>query len=447
MARLVRFRPALLLGVLAAGLVVAALIGTVANAQSSAPLAPNFTLTDIYGHNFTLSNYRNSSVVVIEFTSLSCSACQIIEKSLANLYAGYNHTGNPDVRIISVYIEPGFGDTVANLKTYHQTHNITWTMAQDTPSLAVMTAYGAQDIPVIAIVDEHGYATFKWTASSDGGTLISQATLQSQISNALGGHATPISIVSVSVFALAVVAGVTTFFSPCAFPMFPGYMSLYLGLNQNVAARQGGGSGQYAGATRRALGAGTVTAVGMMVVFLVISLVLLVTEGLVDRYIPYLLIIVGAVLIGLGALLLTNLQYWRIVTPLQNLWGRIRGAPTGAEAAAIGAPADGRGLYVKLFGYGMGYAAAASGCVAPVILAVVTGGAALGLVGGLTTILIFGLTAALLMVGVTVALGVAGQRYVNKLKAYTPIIKKVSAAALVIVGVYLVYFYYTAWIA
>jgi len=35
---------------------------------------------------------------------------------------------------------------------------------------------------------------------------------------------------------------------------------------------------------------------------------------------------------------------------------------------------------------------------------------------------------------------------VNQLKAYTPIIKKVSAAALLIVGVYLIYFYYTAWV-
>ena len=95
----------------------------------------------------------------------------------------------------------------------------------------------------------------------------------------------------------------------------------------------------------------------------------------------------------------------------------------------------------------MGYAAAAAGCVAPVILSAFIAGLALGLWGGILNTLIFGLTAALLMVVVTVVLGVAGKRYVNQLKALTPVIKKVSAIALILVGVYLVYFYYTAWVA
>ncbi len=34
----------------------------------------------------------------------------------------------------------------------------------------------------------------------------------------------------------------------------------------------------------------------------------------------------------------------------------------------------------------------------------------------------------------------------NQLKAYTPVIKKISAVALILVGVYLIYFFYTAWV-
>ena len=71
---------------------------------------------------------------------------------------------------------------------------------------------------------------------------------------------------------------------------------------------------------------------------------------------------------------------------------------------------------------------------------------AVGLLGGIINILIFSLTAALLMIVVTVMLAVAGKRYVNQLKAYTPVIKKVSAAVLIVVGVYLIYFFYSAWI-
>ncbi|MCI4364223.1 MAG: hypothetical protein L3K13_08030, partial [Thermoplasmata archaeon] len=63
---------------------------------------------------------------------------------------------------------------------------------------------------------------------------------------------------------------------------------------------------------------------------------------------------------------------------------------------------------------------------------------------GIVNILIFTLTAALLMITVTVLLTMAGKRFVNQLKAFTPVIKKVSAGALILVGIYLVYFFYTA---
>jgi cytochrome c-type biogenesis protein len=94
----------------------------------------------------------------------------------------------------------------------------------------------------------------------------------------------------------------------------------------------------------------------------------------------------------------------------------------------------------------MGYAAAAAGCVAPVIFSAIVAGMAIGLIGGIINILIYSLTAALLMIVVTVMLAMAGKRYINQLKAYTPVIKKISAAVLIVVGVYLIYFFYSAWI-
>jgi cytochrome c-type biogenesis protein len=424
--------------VLAIGL--AALLPLVpAAARAGAPLAPDFTLTDIYGHSFTLSSYRGSGVVVIEFTSLSCSTCQIIEQSLSQLQAQYNSSGTTQVHIASIYINPNFGDTVPAIRAYHDAHKITWTMLQDTPSHTVSTAYAVTDLPVIVIVDKQGHAVFH----NEG--LVTTATLQTKINSALQGTASAISIVTVSVFALAAVAGVTTFFSPCAFPMFPGYMSLFLGLNVGQSASPSAATPSYRSAARRAFAAGSVSAVGMLIVFLAIGVALIVASSLVDTNIPKFLIVVGAILIALGALLFTNLQYWRIVEPFQRLGRRLSGKKAD-EVSALGPSADGRGLYWKLFGYGMGYAAAAAGCVAPVILSAIVAGMALGLASGILSILIFSLTAACLMIGVTLALAVAGKKYVNQLKALTPLIKKVSAGVLIVVGVYLIYFYYTAWV-
>ncbi len=449
-----RSRREILAAVLLVALVVAASVayfGSITpGARGSSPtsnLAPNFTVPDIYGQNFTLSAYRGSSVVVIEFTSLSCSECQIIEKSLASLYATYNSSGHSDVVIISIFTNPQFGDTIPALRSYHAAHNITWWMAQDTSNDAISGAYAVQDIPTVVVVNKLGQPIYN-TAG-----VQTTAQIQSAISSALTGTAAPVSIVRASVFVLAAVAGITTFFSPCAFPMFPGYMSLFLGLNAagpgpkedaTASASSSAGGPTYRGAARRALLAGAVTALGMIIVFLVIGLALAFASNFVGPYIPYLLLVVGSLLIVLGALLLTNLQYWRIVEPLQALGRRISGKPR--DPVAVAAPsATERGLHLRLFSYGMGYAAAAAGCVAPVIFSAIIAGLALGFLGGIINILIFTLTAAALMIGVTLILALAGKKYVNLLKAYTPIIKKISASVLIVVGIYLVYFYYTAW--
>ncbi|MCI4323054.1 MAG: carboxypeptidase regulatory-like domain-containing protein [Thermoplasmata archaeon] len=413
--------------------------GSSGSGSPPANLAPTFTLRTIYGENFSLQSFRGHDVVLMEFTSLSCSECQVVEKTLSSLYSGYNGTGHADVVFLSIFVEPQYGDSIPALQSYQRSHNVTWAMAQDTDSLAVYHAYGVSDIPTVVIINEKGQAVYEQSGAQ------SQATLQSTVSAALAGTAGVISIVSVSVFALAAIAGVTTFFSPCAFPMFPGYMTLFLGLNTNSAQAAPPAGGAYKGAARRALSAGSITALGMIAVFLLVGLALVLAASVVAGYIPDLLVVVGVALIGLGALLLTNLQYWGIVAPLQRLWGRITGK-SGTAPVVGDTPATGGAFYLKLFSYGLGYGAASAGCVFPVIFSAIIAGLALGTFGGILTILIYSVTAALLMIVVTLIIAVAGQRYVNQLKAYTPIIKKVSAAALLIVGVYLIYFYYTAWV-
>jgi cytochrome c-type biogenesis protein len=408
---------------------------------NSGTMAPDFTLTDINGQNFTLSHYRGNSVVVIDFTSVTCSECQVVEQTLKSLWSNYNATGKSPVQIVSVYTSPQFGDTVPAIKAFQAKNGITWVLTRDTMQDSIQHAYGVTADPTVVVVDKQGHTVY-----NTYGSTITQ-NLPSSVSQALAGTAAPVEIVTFSVFALAAIAGVTTFFSPCAFPMFPGYMSLFLGLNTGRASASADGKDAYKGAARRALSAGGVAALGMLVVFLAIGLALIYAASTVSGYIPDFMPIVGVVLIVLGALLLTNLQYWRIVAPFQALWRRIRGASSDPAAAAPVGPAGEDGFYLKLFGYGMGYAAAAAGCVAPVILSAIVAGMVLSTVDGVLNILIYSLTAALLMVVVTLIIALAGQRYVNVLKAYTPLIKKVSAVVLVVVGIYLVYFYYTAWIA
>jgi hypothetical protein len=75
----------IVLAVVASAVYFGHLIPGTQQGSRNSSVAPTFTLSDIYGHPFALSSYRNHTVVLIEFTSLSCSECQIVEQSLKTL--------------------------------------------------------------------------------------------------------------------------------------------------------------------------------------------------------------------------------------------------------------------------------------------------------------------------------------------------------------------------
>jgi cytochrome c biogenesis protein CcdA len=83
----------------------------------------------------------------------------------------------------------------------------------------------------------------------------------------------------------AFTAGVFALFSPCAFPLFPGYISLYLGIDVPV---------------KKAIECGTVCALGLLAVLCAIGLVASVTGSLVFTYIPFLQPVVGLFMILMG---------------------------------------------------------------------------------------------------------------------------------------------------
>jgi len=96
----------------------------------------------------------------------------------------------------------------------------------------------------------------------------------------------------------------------------------------------------------------------------------------------------------------------------------------------------------------VGYGAAGFGCVAPPFIAAVLNATALGgIVSGLAVLAVYAGIVIVLMVTITVILSVAGQAAVKKMNKYTNVIKKVSAAVLIVAGAYLIYFWYSAWVA
>jgi cytochrome c-type biogenesis protein len=414
-------RLAILTGV---AIILVVLVFTTLTLAPSQTTAPEFTAKDIDGNWVSLSDFRGK-VVVLDFMATWCGSCKIVEKNLKQLALKYGDK----VQIISIDIDPM--ETADQVRAYMDENEIPWIVIIDNKSLDLIGRYSANEISKIVVVDAKGTVTFQKVVGLEVADPDSNRDeMDAAIRRALSGTAPPVSIQQLSIVGLTILAAVGSFFSPCAFPMLPGYMTYFMGTETEGRQEVG---------WKRAVSGGLVSGLGIVSVYVLIGAAVILLGNAVKPYIPLLGPVVGIILIVMGTLTLTNLQYWAIVRPFQRLRERLspsKGPREGQESTLRG-----------LFGYGVGYGGAASACVAPLFIAAVVNAAAYGdVVQGLGVLLLYAVVVILLMLAITISLSFAGETAVRKLSAYTDLIKKIGGAALVIVGVYLIYFYYTAWV-
>lgn len=115
--------------------------------------APNFTLTDVHGKAFSLSDH-NGHIVILSFIKTSCSSCRMEVTRLRLVYDKYHD----DVIIMSISIDPIY-DTNQQLLQFMNETGITWTVAAGTET--VKTDYNVQIAPTTIIIDRTGYFQFR----------------------------------------------------------------------------------------------------------------------------------------------------------------------------------------------------------------------------------------------------------------------------------------------
>lgn len=201
------------------------------------------------------------------------------------------------------------------------------------------------------------------------------------------------------VFALT--AGVTTFFSPCAYPLLPGYVGFYV---NSVDAE----NASVTGAGIRGIAA----AVGVLVTFALLggSTAWIGHETLSG--ITVFETIVGGLLIAFGLLVAS---------------GR-------APSLSLSLPK--RRSSVLGFGlFGAGYALAGAGCVAPIFLSVVARAITLPTETALLVLGIYTGVVAVLMAATTVATGVGLVSNANRAMPHAGWLKRLAGAVMVFAGV------------
>ncbi len=223
---------------------------------------------------------------------------------------------------------------------------------------------------------------------------------------------------------MAFAAGLVAALNPCGFAMLPAYLLLVV---------RGQQTGEQSPAPRalasigRALAATIGMALGFLTVFGLFGALTISAGSTVQRYLPYVTVLIGLVLLVLGVWLLSG----RELTALTPRPFGARWAPTVRLGSS--------------YGYGVSYAIASLSCTVGPFLAVTAAGFRAGFRGGsvfggvaIYVAYVAGLT---LIVGVlAVGAATASSALADRLRRLLPLVNRISGGLLVLVGLYVGYY-------
>jgi cytochrome c biogenesis protein CcdA/peroxiredoxin len=382
--------------------------------------APDFTLTSIDGKEFTLSDHRGK-VVFMDLFATWCPACNSGMPTLVKLHQQYK-----DAVFISISVE-GSGDTDEGLKEFKESYGADWTFARDTDRVwQQYQELGQPFIPTIVIINPQGKLTFR-----DIGDLPFDKLSEQMDKAYKGGFDIAITTKETSLAIVAFVTGVLSFFSPCAFPLLPGYMSYCLARKEGIRNGKGGAKD-----LKSSVRGGMVAALGIISIFCLAGILVAAAGSTVVAYVSYLTPVIAVIIAIMGFLMLVDRTAWAdrifggITTKVQN-------GLSGMTGRRIGTGGN-RGLFL----YGAGYGVASMGCQAPVFVAIMVAGFAAGGFGqALLLFILFGIGMGAMMITVTVLVGMAKGMAIRKMTSAMPYIKRVSGLILLVAGMYLAYYY------
>jgi cytochrome c biogenesis protein CcdA len=215
---------------------------------------------------------------------------------------------------------------------------------------------------------------------------------------------------------LALAAGLVAALNPCGFAMLPAYLALVV-RGDLPDERRGALT-----ALGRAAVATAAMALGFVAVFGTFGLLTVAAAATVQRYLPYVTIVIGIVLVAVGFWLSLGRDL-RALTPMRGAgW-----APT----AQLG----------SMFGYGLSYAVASLSCTIGPFLAV-TGTAFRGgsVLGGLLVYAAYAAGFTLVVGALAVAAAMTSSAVADRLRRIMPYLNRISGVLLVVVGLYVSYY-------
>jgi cytochrome c biogenesis protein CcdA len=230
----------------------------------------------------------------------------------------------------------------------------------------------------------------------------------------------PTSPLALTLFGL--LAGTAALFAPCAFPLFPAYVTLYLTLDDRAVGT---------GRVGRSLWYGLVCGLGAIVFFLLIGVGLSALGGALSSHLIAAKPFVALILVAAGVVILADLSLPLLKRP--------------ALGKSLTAPAARRQPLRRLFLYGLGYGLASTGCTLPIYVGLVVFPLSSGAFGrALIAFASFAAAMGGLMMLLTACIGLSKRTLIQHLIASTALIRKLSGIVLILIGLYVGYYFLRA---
>ena len=387
-----------------------------------------------------LSSLRGH-VVILDFMAIDCANCHYVQEHIDdNLAEWEGLEGEYPVIAVSIatwYQYESFEQINATFGDPESNRHMPWpivnggddvVLLEDGERGDITEYYSAQSIPLALVIDHEGFVVAK---ENTGTPLDGWKSFDSAIEAANLGEAADLRIGikkadrSVSgVFIIGLFLGVLVYFSPCAFPVLPSFITYYLSLGMREdELRQ---EGKLTGRMPNSFEVGGYAALGQLTFFTIVGIIIfglsevIPLSGVLHQVaiaIAWLLLILGGLmLLGWTSHLLAGVQ--RILDKYQT-----------RETDEIFTPR--RNMYL----WGIGYSAASVDCTAAAVfpfvawLTVVGEGAFIAGLGGLI------LSVTMLMVMVTGLVGMGRQAMIGFLRKSTGIVKATGAWMMMFAGI------------
>lgn len=225
-------------------------------------------------------------------------------------------------------------------------------------------------------------------------------------------------------FGYAFAAGMVTAVNPCGFALLPTYLGLYLTAGQQAGAAQSLGR-----RARRAVHISAMVTSSFVLLFGLVGLVLSLTTSGIVRYLPWLGLAVGILMVlGAGFMLSGKAAYTSLGERVADRIG-VRSVGSGSRGYLL---------------YGLAYGTASLSCTLPIFLTVV--GSALtisGFLPGVFDLVLYALGMGLVVTVLTVSMAFFKGGAVVKARSLSRYLEPLGAMLMLVGGAYIIFYWLT----